>query len=76
MLIKGEALIQTFTFGFAISGQRGDWTVAITSPGNVVTEDATVERTWYPLFTEMLAAAYENAQRKRFPERRSEAMPS
>jgi len=76
MLIKGEALIQTFTFGFAISGQRGDWAIKITSPNNVVTEDATVERTWYPLFTEMLSAAYEAAQRKRFPERRSEAMPS
>jgi hypothetical protein len=76
MLLKGEALIQTFTFGFAISGQRGDWQVSITSPGGVKTEDATVERTWFPLFNEMLRAAYEDAQRRRFPQRRTEAMPT
>jgi len=69
MLIKGEALIQTFTFGFSISGHRNEWRIAITSPGNITTEDETVEATWYPLFSEMLRAAFESANRRRFPER-------
>ena len=76
MLLKGEALVQTYTFGFAISGERGDWTITITSPGGVTKEDATTERTWFPLFNEMLSDAYHTAQRKRFPERRTEALPS
>jgi hypothetical protein len=76
MLLKGEALIQSYTFSYSISGERGDWTVVITSPGGIKTEDTTVERTWYPLFSEMLGDAYHAAQKKRFPERRVEAMPS
>jgi len=76
MLLKGEALVRSYTFGFSISGERGNWEVSITSPGNITNTDETTERTWYPLFAEMLRAAFEAAQRKRFPERRSEAMPS
>jgi hypothetical protein len=37
--------------------------------GGVVTSDETVERTWFPLFSEMLSTAFENANRRRFPER-------
>jgi hypothetical protein len=69
MLIKGEALIQTFTFGFSISGQRNEWRVTITQPGGITTEDETVEANWHALFSEMLRAAYESANRRRFPER-------
>jgi hypothetical protein len=69
MLIKGEALIQTFTFGFSISGQRNEWRIAITAPGGVTTSDETTEKTWYPLLNEMLSAAFESANRRRFPER-------
>jgi hypothetical protein len=76
MVLRGEAQIQAYTFGFTVAGQRGDWTVTITSPGGIKTEDETSERTWFPLFSELLSEAYHTAQRKRFPERRPEAMPS
>ena len=59
MLIRGEALIETITLAFTISGKRGEWAVSITAPGGVVTSDETTERTWFPLFTEMLASSYE-----------------
>jgi hypothetical protein len=74
MLIRGEALIDTVTMAFTISGKRGEWRVTVTGPGNITTEDETVEATWYPLFTEMLRAAFEGANRRRFPARHSEAV--
>jgi hypothetical protein len=76
MLLKGEALIGAYTFAYAVSGKRGDWTVTITSPGGIKTEDTTVERTWHALFSEMLSESYHAAQKKRFPERRTEPMPT
>jgi hypothetical protein len=69
MLIKGEGLIETITLAFTISGQRREWSVTITAPGGIMTQDETVEATWYPLLNEMLAAAFESANRRRFPER-------
>lgn len=74
MLIRGEALIDTVTLAFTISGKRGEWAVSVTAPGNIATSDETVEATWYPLFTEMLASAFENANRRRFPERHREVV--
>ena len=65
MFIKGEALHGVSTIGFTISGERGDWTIRITSPGNITKEDQTTEKTWYPLLSEMLTAAFENASRRR-----------
>lgn len=71
MLIKGEALVGAVTVAFNISGSRGDWKVAMTAPGGVVTEDETTERQWHLLFTEMLTAAVEGTNRRRgIPERR------
>jgi hypothetical protein len=75
MVIKGEALIGAYTFGFAVSGHRGNWEVSINSPGNITKSDETSERTWFLLFSELLAESYHAAQKKRFPERRVEAMP-
>ncbi len=49
MLIRGEALIETITLAFTISGKRGEWAVSITAPSGVVTSDETTEKTWYPL---------------------------
>jgi hypothetical protein len=69
MLLKGEVLIESVTLNFAIHGKRNEWTVTIVAPGGITTEDETVEATWYPLFNEMLSAAYEGACRRRFPER-------
>ena len=40
-----------------------------TTSGGITAEDETVERTWFPLFSEMLSTAFENASRRRFPER-------
>ncbi|MGA7209624.1 MAG: hypothetical protein WBV76_14780 [Pseudolabrys sp.] len=71
MLIRGEALIDTITLAFTISGKRGEWSVSITAPGGVVTSDETTEKTWYPLLTEMLAAAHDAAIKRRFPGRES-----
>jgi hypothetical protein len=76
MVLRGEAQIQAYTFSFTVAGQCGDWTVTVTSPGGIKTEDTTIERTWFLLFSEMLGDAYHAAQKKRFPERRAEAMPS
>jgi hypothetical protein len=69
MLIKGEVLSGTITVAFTVSGKRNEWTVAIEAPGGVKTSDETVEATWYPLFSEMLTSAVDNATRRRFPER-------
>lgn len=72
MLIKGEVLMDTFTFGFSVHGQRGGWTLVVTAPsfpGNTTSEDTTTEPTWYRLFNEMISDAYEGACRKRFPGR-------
>jgi hypothetical protein len=68
MLIRGEALIDTITLAFTISGKRREWSVTITAPGGM-TQDETVAAIWYPLLNEMLAAAFESANRRRFPER-------
>ena len=70
MLIRGEALVDTVTIAFTISGPRNDWNVTITTSGGITGTDATIERTWFPLFTEMLAAAFESANRHRFPGRK------
>jgi hypothetical protein len=76
VVVRGEVQIQSFTLGFTVAGERNNWTVVITSPGGIKTEDTTVERTWFPLFSEMLSEAYHSAQKKRFPERQVERMPS
>ena len=41
------------------------WTIQTPSPGNITKEDQTTEKTWYPLLSEMLTAAFENASRRR-----------
>ena len=61
MVVRGEALIGSFTIAFTIHGQRNDWQVTVTAPGGSVSEYETQEATWFPLFNEMLAAASENA---------------
>jgi hypothetical protein len=68
MLIRGDALIDTITISFTISGSRGDWKITTTS-GGITAEDETVERTWFLLFSEMLSTAFKSANRRRFPER-------
>jgi hypothetical protein len=77
MVLRGEALIGAYTFTYSVHGQRGQWEVSITAPGNITKSDETTERTWFPLFSEMLGEAYHAAQKKRFPERlRTEPMPT
>jgi hypothetical protein len=74
MFMKFEVLTGTVTLSGTVSGKRGDWTVRITSPGGVTTEDQTTERTWFPLWTELVSAASDNEKRKRVPSARPEAM--
>jgi hypothetical protein len=72
MCLKFEALVGTLTG--TVSGKRGEWAVTTTAPGGVVTADETTARTWFPLFSEMLATDFENANRRRFSERHREAI--
>jgi hypothetical protein len=74
MYLKFEILEGTITLNGTIAGSRGDWTVRVTAPGGVVTEDRTTERTWHALFTEMTAAAFKSAHRRRFPDRTAVAV--
>jgi hypothetical protein len=75
MYIRGEALEGVTTLSFTISGQRGNWTVTVTAPGNIKTEDTTCERSWDKLFREMTTAAFKTANRRRgFPDRTAVAV--
>ena len=65
MLMRFEILEGTITLTGTVSGSRGDWTVSVTAPGNITTEDTTCERTWHPLFTEMTTSAVKLASRRR-----------
>jgi hypothetical protein len=67
MLIKGTAPIGSYTLEFSIHGQRNDWKITVTAPGNIVTECETGEATWFPLFSEMLADAHAAAGHNRIP---------
>ena len=67
MVIRGEALIQSFTFAFTIHGQRNDWHLTVTAPGGAASECETQDATWFPLLNEMLAAACETASHNRIP---------
>ena len=61
MVIRGEVLIDIFTFGFSVHGTRGEWALTVTAPGfpgSITTEDATTEATWHSLFNEMIGDAY------------------
>ena len=73
MLIRGEALIDTITLAFTISGKRGEWIGDDHGTGRrSQTEDETVERDLVSaLSIEMLATAFESANRRRFPERQT-----
>ncbi|MGA7597840.1 MAG: hypothetical protein WCB23_08330, partial [Pseudolabrys sp.] len=61
----GADAVPDFDAKIERSGERGDWTIRTTSPGNITKEDQTTEKTWYPLLSEMLTAAFENASRRR-----------
>ena len=65
MLLKGEALIESYTLGFAVHGKRNEWTVTITLPGGIVDERETDEASPYILLNEMLTDGYQAACRQR-----------
>ena len=71
MLIRGEALIETVTLAFTISGKKGEWCVSVTQPGGIVAQDETCETTWYPLLTELLSTGFRTTQRRRLADRPS-----
>jgi hypothetical protein len=68
MLLRGEALISTFTLGFSVSGERGDWKVSVTGPSGIASENETQEDGPYDLLDEMLTSTFETCCR-RFPQR-------
>ena len=57
MLIKGEALIHSFTLPFSIHGQPGNWKVTVSGP-QLRLESETREDTAYSLLDEMLTAGF------------------
>jgi len=58
---------------FTVSGERGEWVVRVT--GEVTTtENETVEKSWFPLWSEMIATAGQAIRRKRSATR-PEVMP-
>lgn len=62
MLLKGTALVGSYTLEFTIHGERNNWKVSVGA-----SECETQEATWYPLFNEMLADACEAASHSRIP---------
>jgi len=67
--MKFEILRGTVTLSGTVSGKPHEWSVRVIAPGNITTEGETVEKYWDELLREMLRAAYEGANRRRFPER-------
>jgi hypothetical protein len=69
MYIRGTALEETITLDFTVSGQRREgWKVTVTF-GGATAENETLEHGPWVLLSEMLAAGFKNASRRRFPER-------
>jgi hypothetical protein len=67
-------LQDTFTIGFAVSGDKNNWTISVTGPGNLATECQTQEETGYGLLDEMLSDMFAACCRK-FPERAPKPPP-
>ena len=57
MLIKGEALIHSFTLPFSIHGQPGNWKVTVSGP-QLHTEGETHEPSPYDLLDRMLSEGF------------------
>ena len=55
MVLKGEALIDSFTLSYAIHGKPREWTVNVSTVGNIASECQTEEESPWPLLMEMLA---------------------
>jgi hypothetical protein len=59
MLIKGEALIHSFTLPFSIHGERGGiWKITVSGPGQLHTEGETHEPSPYDLLDRMLSEGF------------------
>jgi hypothetical protein len=68
MLLRGEALVSSFTLGFSVFGERGDWKVSVSGPSGISSENETQEESPYDLLDSMLTATFETCCR-RFPQR-------
>jgi hypothetical protein len=58
MVINGTVLAGSFTLSFVIHGKPRDWHLSVKTPGGQESECDTQEVTPYPLFDEMLSAAF------------------
>ena len=67
MILRGEALVATFTINFTLSGDEDRWKVAVDANGVLPLEKETADNP-YLLLQAMIAAAFA-ACCKRFPER-------
>lgn len=65
MVLRGEALINSFTFSFVAHGKNGEWHVSVSAPGGTTSECETQEATPYALLNEMLADACEVTSHQR-----------
>jgi len=68
VLYKLEILAGTFTINSAIHGEKHNWTVSVSAPGNITSESETQEASPWGLFDDMLADALA-ALYRRHPER-------
>jgi hypothetical protein len=67
VVLQGTALVGAFTFSFSAHGKRGEWHVAVTTPGGITSERETQEDKPYGLLNEMLVAALDSASHQRIP---------
>jgi len=68
VLIRGEALMHSFTLEYSAHGEAGLWDVSVKSPGCAPLQRQTYDETPYKLLDQMLTAAFESSCRV-FPER-------
>ncbi len=54
MVLQGTALVESFTLGFSVQGQRGQWTISITAPHHIPFEKETTDVSPYATLQEML----------------------
>jgi hypothetical protein len=65
MYMRFECLEGVTTLSGTVSGECFDWKVTVTAPGNITTEDTTGERQWFTLWSELVTAAFKNANKRR-----------
>jgi hypothetical protein len=64
VLLKGEALMASYTIQFAAHGQPGEWVLNVKAPGPLTLERETKDPTPYATLDEMLTEALAACNRR------------